>query len=150
MAAFVERLRLDGETNDFYLVARNHFFENPALTPLRNDLQPPPEIISTADQSQGTVKLWFGPNYSRGNITILDGGGMGAARETAGMLSVSELRTQSQQSAHLFALFFLSAAGSLRSSSHSARNIGPPLNLSHFARRVNRFAIPKLNDPDHV
>ena len=68
MAAFVQRLCREGETNDFYLVARNYFFENPELTPLKNDLQPPPEIIDTADQRPGTVKLWFGP---KGTVTPL-------------------------------------------------------------------------------
>jgi hypothetical protein len=68
IAEFVKRLYLEGETNDFYLVARNYFFENPALAPLRNDLQPPPEIIDTADHSRGTAKLWFGP---KGTVTPL-------------------------------------------------------------------------------
>jgi hypothetical protein len=60
IAAFVKRLYMQEETNDFYLVAKNHFFENPALKPLRKDLQPPPEIIDSTDQGLGTVKLWFG------------------------------------------------------------------------------------------
>lgn len=68
MAELAERLRREGETNDFYLVARNYFFENPALAPLRNDLQPPPEIVNTADQGPGTVKLWVGP---KGTVTPL-------------------------------------------------------------------------------
>jgi Rps23 Pro-64 3,4-dihydroxylase Tpa1-like proline 4-hydroxylase len=68
MAEFVERLSLDPETNDFYLVARNYFFDNPEFRQLRSDLQPPPEIINTTDESRGTVKLWFGP---KGTVTPL-------------------------------------------------------------------------------
>jgi Rps23 Pro-64 3,4-dihydroxylase Tpa1-like proline 4-hydroxylase len=66
MAEFVRRL--DEETNDFYIVARNYFFENPALMPLRKELQVLPEIINTADQGRGVVKLWFGP---KGTVTPL-------------------------------------------------------------------------------
>lgn len=61
LADFVQRICREGSTNDIYLVARNYFFQNAALTPLKSDLQPPPEIINTADQSPGSVKLWFGP-----------------------------------------------------------------------------------------
>lgn len=68
MTDFVHRLRQNGETNDFYLVARNHFFDIPALRHLRNDLEPPPEIINTKDQGPGTAKGWFGP---KGTITPL-------------------------------------------------------------------------------
>jgi hypothetical protein len=65
---FVNRLSERGETNDFYLVARNYFFENPELAGLRDDLLPPPEIINTADRGPGTAKLWFGP---KGTVTPL-------------------------------------------------------------------------------
>jgi hypothetical protein len=68
MASFVERLCREEDSNDFYLVGRNYFFENPALEPLKHDLQPPPDIINTADQRRGTAKLWFGP---KGTVTPL-------------------------------------------------------------------------------
>ena len=68
MAEFVKRLSVDGETNDFYLVARNYFFENPAFAGLREDLLPPQEIINVADHGPGTAKLWFGP---KGTVTPL-------------------------------------------------------------------------------
>ena len=66
MAEFVRRL--DEETNDFYIVARNYFFENPALALLRKELRVLPEIINTTDQGRGVVKLWFGP---KGTVTPL-------------------------------------------------------------------------------
>jgi Rps23 Pro-64 3,4-dihydroxylase Tpa1-like proline 4-hydroxylase len=68
IAEFVSRLSQRRETNDFYLVARNYFFENPSLAGLRDDLLPPPEIINVADRGPGTAKLWFGP---KGTVTPL-------------------------------------------------------------------------------
>ena len=68
IAEFVARLSQQSETNDFYLVARNYFFENPALADLRDDLLPPPEIINIVDRGPGTAKLWFGP---KGTVTPL-------------------------------------------------------------------------------
>jgi predicted 2-oxoglutarate/Fe(II)-dependent dioxygenase YbiX len=64
---FVERL--DNETgNDFYLVARNNFFENPQLGHLRDHLAPPARIINDHDRSPGSAKLWIGPE---GTVTPL-------------------------------------------------------------------------------
>ena len=61
--------RLDNETgNDFYLVARNNFFENPQLSHLRDHLAPPAGIIDDHDRSPGSVKLWIGPE---GTVTPL-------------------------------------------------------------------------------
>lgn len=68
IAEFVSRLSEQRETNDFYLVARNYFFDNPALKTLRDDLTPPGEIINAADRGPGTAKLWFGP---KGTVTPL-------------------------------------------------------------------------------
>jgi hypothetical protein len=65
---FVDRLTAEPESNDFYIVARNFFFANPAFAPLRDELQPPPEIIDTMDRSEGSTKLWFGP---KGTLTPL-------------------------------------------------------------------------------
>jgi hypothetical protein len=67
-ADFIHRLSQNHETNDFYLVARNYFFDNPAFVDLRNDLEPPPDIVNTRDHGHGTVKAWFGP---KGTVTPL-------------------------------------------------------------------------------
>ena len=68
MADFIQRLSQDSGTNDFYLVARNYFFDNPAFAELKHDLEPPPEIVNTLDRGHGTVKAWFGP---KGTVTPL-------------------------------------------------------------------------------
>ena len=68
LSEFVRRLIHEPETNDFYLVARNYFFDNPALRPLRGDVRPPDDIINIADRGTGTMKLWFGP---KGTVTPL-------------------------------------------------------------------------------
>jgi hypothetical protein len=68
LAEFVDRLSMESDTNDIYLVARNYFFDNPALRGLRCELTPPPEIIDTTDESPGTAKLWMGP---QGTVTPL-------------------------------------------------------------------------------
>jgi hypothetical protein len=65
---FVERLEKEPESNDYYLVARNYFFEHPTLRPLRNDLRPPSDIINVDDDRPGTIKLWLGP---KGTVTPL-------------------------------------------------------------------------------
>jgi hypothetical protein len=69
-------------------------------------------------------------------LDICDGHVAGFARsicDTAGMLSVSELRAQSRQSAYLFALFFLHRGRPFAFVfSFHAHSIGPPLNLSRF------------------
>ena len=65
---FVDRLIAQPESNDFYVVARNFFFANPAFAPLRDELAPPPEIIDATDRSPGSAKLWFGP---KGTLTPL-------------------------------------------------------------------------------
>jgi hypothetical protein len=64
----VERQRREPESNDYYLVARNMFFDQPALADLRNDLQPPADIINRNDYGPGTMKLCLGP---KGTLTPL-------------------------------------------------------------------------------
>jgi hypothetical protein len=64
----VDRLRREPDSNDYYLVARNGFFDQPALSQLRQELQPPADIINRDDHGSGTTKLWFGP---KGTLTPL-------------------------------------------------------------------------------
>ena len=68
LGEFIQRLEAEPQSNDYYLVARNFFFDNPALQTLRKDLHPPPDIIDTDDDRRGVVKLWFGP---KGTVTPL-------------------------------------------------------------------------------
>ncbi len=68
MGDFIQRLSQNHETNDFYLVARKYFFDNPAFAALRHDLEPPSDIVNTKDHGHGTVKAWFGP---KGTVTPL-------------------------------------------------------------------------------
>lgn len=65
---FCERLAAHGKSNDFYLVARNNFFDNPQLSPLRDALEPPVSIINDADRRPGSSKVWMGP---AGTVTPL-------------------------------------------------------------------------------
>ncbi len=62
------RLRDGPDGNDFYMVARNNFFRNPAFDPLRQELGAPPDIVDASSGADGAVKLWIGP---RGTITPL-------------------------------------------------------------------------------
>lgn len=64
---FVDLVSNAGDTNNFYLVANNHFFKEPGFQPLLNDLIPLPEYISCNDMANHT-HLWFGPS---GSITPL-------------------------------------------------------------------------------
>lgn len=57
----VDRLDAEPASNDYYLVARNFFFDQPALWPLRRELEPPADIIDRDDGRPGTVKMWLGP-----------------------------------------------------------------------------------------
>lgn len=68
LAELAEMLAGGAESNDFYLVARNHFFDNPQLRHLRESLRPPEDIIDAADRTPGSAKLWIGP---RGTVTPL-------------------------------------------------------------------------------
>lgn len=59
LAELVRRIEA-GAGNDCYLVARNYFFDQPALRPLRQELQPPPALVNVEDERRGTMKLWLG------------------------------------------------------------------------------------------
>lgn len=66
MAEFVDRLTGTGASNDFYLVARNYFFDREPFRALRNDVIPPADIIDSTGTVRGAMKLWFGP---QGTVT---------------------------------------------------------------------------------
>jgi len=68
MRQLAERLVSEPESNDFYLIARNNFFDNPRLRPLRDALRPPAGIIDDRDRRPGAAKLWIGP---KGTVTPL-------------------------------------------------------------------------------
>jgi Cupin-like domain/2OG-Fe(II) oxygenase superfamily len=60
LSEFVARIREPGSGKRLYLVARNHFFDLPALAALREELQPPAHLVDTRVRSRGSVKLWMG------------------------------------------------------------------------------------------
>jgi hypothetical protein len=64
---FAERLATE-DGNDYYLVARNNFFDNPKLRHLRDQLRPPAGIIDGTNRAPGSAKLWIGPS---GTVTPL-------------------------------------------------------------------------------
>ncbi|MFC7359477.1 cupin-like domain-containing protein [Nocardioides astragali] len=68
LADLARMLAATDESNDYYLVARNNFFENPKLHMLRDELRPPPDIVNDSDRRPGSAKLWIGP---AGTVTPL-------------------------------------------------------------------------------
>src|SRR6266540_1499674 len=63
---YVDLVYSTNSSNDFYIVSRNRFFENPSTKRLLEDINPLPFVDpSFAD---GDVKMWFGP---RGTVTRL-------------------------------------------------------------------------------
>jgi hypothetical protein len=60
LSEFVSRMSEPGSGKRLYLVARNHFFDQPALAPLRDDLCPPDYLVDTRSRRYGGVKLWMG------------------------------------------------------------------------------------------
>jgi hypothetical protein len=68
MGEYLKLLSKNPRSNDFYIVAKNYFFDNPYYQSLRKDIVPPTEIIDSEYTGKGTMKLWFGPE---GTITPL-------------------------------------------------------------------------------
>jgi hypothetical protein len=68
LSELVQRIEREPESNDYYVVARNYFFEHPRLGPLRNELKPPTDIVDLEDTGHGSLKLWMGPG---GTVTPL-------------------------------------------------------------------------------
>lgn len=68
MRELADRLLAKPEGNDYYLVARNDFFRNPAFVPLRREIGVPADIVDPESPMSGAVKLWIGP---AGTVTPL-------------------------------------------------------------------------------
>jgi Cupin-like domain len=66
-ADYVAKVEAAGPTNDFYLVANNHFFERPAAAPLLADLDFDERFLDHA-AAPGQVFFWYGP---AGTVTPL-------------------------------------------------------------------------------
>ncbi len=64
---YVDMVTRGGESNDYYLVANNNFFERGAAKQLYHDLVPLPEYLDIGSMTQ-QVFFWFGP---AGTITPL-------------------------------------------------------------------------------
>ncbi|MGH7946101.1 MAG: cupin-like domain-containing protein [Opitutaceae bacterium] len=64
---FVDIVMNAGETNDYYLTARNNFFARPGARQLLGDIEPFTEYLKADDGGNGAY-LWFGP---KGTITPL-------------------------------------------------------------------------------
>lgn len=56
-----------GETNDYYLTARNDFFARPRMRALLEDFRPFPQYLRDDGSVEG-IYFWFGP---RGTVTPL-------------------------------------------------------------------------------
>ncbi len=67
MAQYVDMVETCGETNDFYLVAKNFLLDRPEFAPLREHFDCPEGYLNAASLSDH-VKLWFGPG---GTVTPL-------------------------------------------------------------------------------
>ena len=63
---YVDLVYATEHSNDFYIVSRNRFFDNPSTKVLLGDIEALPFI--NKDLSDGDVRMWFGP---RGTVTKL-------------------------------------------------------------------------------
>lgn len=66
-ADYVDMVMGGKETNDYYLVARSNFFQQPVGKPLLRDIEPFPEYLVTDPPGIGAL-FWFGP---KGTVTPL-------------------------------------------------------------------------------
>jgi ribosomal protein L16 Arg81 hydroxylase len=64
---YIDRVCRTGTSNDLYLVANNHFFEQPDTGGLWNDVRTPTEYLDDA-ATRGKTFFWFGP---AGTVTPL-------------------------------------------------------------------------------
>jgi ribosomal protein L16 Arg81 hydroxylase len=67
MKEYVHMVEEGGDTNDYYLVAKNYLLERSEFEPLLGHFKCPAGFLDP-DQVRGHVKLWFGP---KGTITPL-------------------------------------------------------------------------------
>jgi hypothetical protein len=67
MADYVDAVTSGGPSNDVYLVANNHFFDNPDVAVLKDDFAVPGPYLDPA-AAAGSVFFWFGPG---GTVTPL-------------------------------------------------------------------------------
>lgn len=66
MKAYVRMVEEGGETNDYYLVAKNYLLKRRKFRPLLNDLKCPRGFLEP--KSLNSAKFWFGP---KGTVTHL-------------------------------------------------------------------------------
>ncbi len=65
-AEYVDMVTKGGETNDYYITARNNFFTRPGVKPLLKDIEIFTEYLKETD-GQG-IYMWYGP---KGTVTPL-------------------------------------------------------------------------------
>ncbi|QRK09342.1 cupin-like domain-containing protein [Archangium violaceum] len=68
MRDYVTRVRSAGETNDFYMIARNVVLNEPAFRPLLEDIRPPAGLIHPELGMPDSMHLWFGPAGTLSNL----------------------------------------------------------------------------------
>lgn len=68
MRELVGWIRAARQTNDFYLVARNHLLQNPAFSSLREEIRAPAGIILSDIHEPDSTHLWFGPAGTLSNL----------------------------------------------------------------------------------
>ncbi len=68
MGEYVRMIKEGGETNDYYLTARNQLLERPGWSALKSQFSNPPGFLDPAITIEGYVKLWLGP---KGTVTPL-------------------------------------------------------------------------------
>lgn len=67
VAEVVRRMEAEPYSNDYYVVARSYFFDDPGLRSRIEELAPPP-IVDPFAKARGSVKMWLGP---AGTVTPL-------------------------------------------------------------------------------
>jgi hypothetical protein len=68
MRELVAWIRAAQQTNDFYLVGRNHLLQHPAFSPLLEELRAPAGFIAPDVREPDSTHLWFGPAGTLSNL----------------------------------------------------------------------------------